>query len=122
MIKTFFCPILLDTISVEQSIATTFQLRTFADVYVNIVNVIDVALDSVELTFKDLYMGRSEMWRLKNHLVCFMIYYSCFAPHAAPDVELRKPAITPYHSCFAITLYYIVFRKFYLGYMCLPSC
>lgn len=53
----------------EQSIATTFQLRTFADVYVNIVNVADVALDSVELTFKDQYMGRSEMWRLKNHLV-----------------------------------------------------
>lgn len=60
-----------DTISVEQSIATTFQLRTFADVYVNIVNVADVALDSVELTFKDQYMGRSEMWRLKNHLVRF---------------------------------------------------
>lgn len=58
-----------DTISVEQSIATTFQLRTFADVYINIVNVADVALDSVELTFKDQYMGRSEMWRLKNHLV-----------------------------------------------------
>lgn len=60
-----------DTISVEQSIATTFQLRTFADVYVNIVNVADVALDSVELTFKDQYLGRSEMWRIKNHLVRF---------------------------------------------------
>ncbi|KOB71213.1 DEP domain-containing protein 5 [Operophtera brumata] len=58
-----------DTISVEQSIATTFQLRTFADVYVNIVNVADVALDSVELTFRDQYMGRSEMWRLKNSLM-----------------------------------------------------
>lgn len=63
-----------DTISVEQSIATTFQLRTFADVYVNIVNVADVALDSVELTFKDQYMGRSEMWRLKNNLVSTCVY------------------------------------------------
>ncbi|XP_053623506.1 GATOR complex protein Iml1 isoform X2 [Plodia interpunctella] len=63
-----------DTISVEQSIATTFQLRTFADVYVNIVNVPDVALDSLELTFKDQYMGRSEMWRLKNHLVNTCVY------------------------------------------------
>ncbi|XP_021209153.2 GATOR complex protein DEPDC5 isoform X2 [Bombyx mandarina] len=63
-----------DTISVEQSIATTFQLRTFADVYVNIVNVQDVALDSVELTFKDQYLGRSEMWRLKNHLVSTCVY------------------------------------------------
>ncbi|CAH2074269.1 unnamed protein product, partial [Iphiclides podalirius] len=63
-----------DTISVEQSIATTFQLRTFAYVYVNIVNVADVALDSVELTFKDQYLGRSEMWRLKNHLVSTCVY------------------------------------------------
>ncbi|KAH9637753.1 hypothetical protein HF086_009421 [Spodoptera exigua] len=63
-----------DTISVEQSIAITFQLRTFADVYVNIVNVADVALDSVELTFKDQYMGRSEMWRLKNSLVSTCVY------------------------------------------------
>ncbi|XP_072943926.1 GATOR complex protein Iml1 isoform X2 [Epargyreus clarus] len=63
-----------DTISVEQSIATTFQLRTFADVYVNKVNVADVALDSVELTFKEQYMGRSEMWRLKNHLVSTCVY------------------------------------------------
>jgi hypothetical protein len=28
-----------------------------------------VALDSVELTFKDQYMGRSEMWRVKKNLV-----------------------------------------------------
>lgn len=34
-----------------------------------IVNPVDVALDSVEITFKDQYMGRSEMWRLKNYLV-----------------------------------------------------
>lgn len=58
-----------ETISVENNIATTFQLRTFAGVYMNIVNPDDVALDSVELTFKDQYMGRSEMWRLKNSLV-----------------------------------------------------
>nr|CAD7589464.1 unnamed protein product [Timema genevievae] len=60
-----------ETISVEQSIATAFQLRTYADVYMNIVKPVDVALDSVELTFKDQYMGRSEMWRLKNSLVVF---------------------------------------------------
>ena len=28
-----------------------------------------VALDSVELTFKEQYMGRSEMWRFKNGLL-----------------------------------------------------
>lgn len=32
------------------------------------VDAISVELDSVELTFKDQYLGRSEMWRLKNSL------------------------------------------------------
>lgn len=35
----------------------------------NIVDPASVALDSVEITFKDQYMGRSEMWRLKSFLV-----------------------------------------------------
>lgn len=45
-----------------------------------IVNPADVALDSIELTFKDQYMGRSEMWRLKNSLVSILkpicLFYS----------------------------------------------
>lgn len=60
-----------ETISVENNVASMFQLRTFADVYMNIVDPDDIALDSIELTFKDQYMGRSEMWRLKNSLVYF---------------------------------------------------
>uniref|UniRef100_A0A1B6F1V2 DEP domain-containing protein n=1 Tax=Cuerna arida TaxID=1464854 RepID=A0A1B6F1V2_9HEMI len=63
-----------ETISVEQSIATTFQLRTYADVIVNKVDPMKVALDSVELTFKDQYMGRSEMWRLKSNMVNTCVY------------------------------------------------
>jgi hypothetical protein len=59
---------------VEQSIATAFQLRTYADVIMHSVNPEDVALDSVELTFKEQYMGRSEMWRLKNSLVSIIMY------------------------------------------------
>ncbi|XP_050487982.1 GATOR complex protein Iml1 isoform X2 [Bombus huntii] len=63
-----------ETISVENNVATMFQLRTFADVYMNVVNPDDVALDSIELTFKDQYLGRSEMWRLKNSLVNTCVY------------------------------------------------
>ncbi|KAG5345319.1 DEPD5 protein, partial [Acromyrmex heyeri] len=63
-----------ETISVENNVASMFQLRTFADVYMNIVNPDDVALDSIELTFKEQYMGRSEMWRLKNSLVKTCVY------------------------------------------------
>lgn len=61
-----------ETISVENNIASMFQLRTFGDVYMNVVNPDDVSLDSVELTFKDQYTGRSEMWRLKNSLVKYL--------------------------------------------------
>jgi Vacuolar membrane-associated protein Iml1 len=59
----------IETISIEQSIASAFQLRTYADVCMSIVCAEDVALDSVELTFKDQYLGRSDMWRLKSSLV-----------------------------------------------------
>ncbi|XP_067132327.1 GATOR complex protein Iml1 isoform X2 [Centruroides vittatus] len=63
-----------DTISIEQSIASNFQLRTYADVIVNIVNPKDVALDSVELTFKDQYLARSDMWRIKKCLINTCVY------------------------------------------------
>ncbi|XP_030761534.1 GATOR complex protein Iml1 isoform X3 [Sitophilus oryzae] len=62
------------TISVEQSIASAFGLQTYKNVIVKLVNPSTVALDSIELTFKDQYMGRSEMWRLKNSLVNTCVY------------------------------------------------
>lgn len=64
-----------DTISVEQSIASTFQLRSInADVFVNIVDPKTTALDSVELTFKDQYLERGDMWRLKKYLEGGCVY------------------------------------------------
>lgn len=58
-----------DTISIEQSIAITFRLQNYKDVIVNKVEPKDVTLELVELTFKDQYLGRSDMWRLKMNLV-----------------------------------------------------
>lgn len=58
-----------ETISVESNIAAAFNLRNYRDVIMRIVSAESVALDSVEITFKDQYMGRSEMWRLKEHLL-----------------------------------------------------
>ncbi|XP_076057838.1 GATOR complex protein Iml1 isoform X2 [Oratosquilla oratoria] len=63
-----------DTISIEQSITTTFQLRAYNDVIVNKVNPKDVELELVEMTFKDQYLGRSDMWRLKKDLVGSVVY------------------------------------------------
>ncbi|XP_038059351.1 GATOR complex protein DEPDC5-like isoform X2 [Patiria miniata] len=59
-----------DIISVEQTIANLFQLRAYKDVAViPVTSVQDVGLDLVELVFKDQYISRSDMWRLKNNLV-----------------------------------------------------
>ncbi|XP_058014091.1 GATOR complex protein DEPDC5 isoform X13 [Ahaetulla prasina] len=58
-----------ETISVDQTVAQVFRLRPYQDVHVNIVDPKDVTLDLVELTFKDQYIGRGDMWRLKKSLV-----------------------------------------------------
>ncbi|XP_030847065.1 GATOR complex protein DEPDC5-like [Strongylocentrotus purpuratus] len=58
-------------VSVEQGVASLFQLRAYQTVQVRRVepDSQDVALDLVELVFKDQYVSRSDMWRLKNSLV-----------------------------------------------------
>ncbi|XP_053676014.1 GATOR complex protein Iml1 [Anopheles nili] len=63
-----------ETISVEVNVATTFNLKAYNDVYMRVVDPAEVALDSVEITFKDQYIGRSEMWRLKTRLTNTCVY------------------------------------------------
>ncbi|XP_019122302.1 GATOR complex protein DEPDC5 isoform X7 [Larimichthys crocea] len=63
-----------ETISVDQAVAQAFKLRAYQDVIVNIVDPKDVTLDLVELTFKDQYIGRGDMWRLKKSLVSTCAY------------------------------------------------
>ncbi|XP_058120820.1 GATOR complex protein Iml1 [Anopheles ziemanni] len=63
-----------ETISVEVNVATTFNLKAYNDVYMRVVDPTEVTLDSVEITFKDQYIGRSEMWRLKTRLTNTCVY------------------------------------------------
>lgn len=63
-----------DSISVEQSVASAFNLRCFSDVYLRVVDKKTVSLDSVEITFKEQYIGRSEMWKLKQYLANSCVY------------------------------------------------
>ncbi|XP_068455837.1 GATOR1 complex protein DEPDC5 isoform X2 [Clinocottus analis] len=63
-----------ETISVDQTVAQAFKLRAYQDVIVNSVDPKDVTLDLVELTFKDQYIGRGDMWRLKKSLVSTCAY------------------------------------------------
>ena len=60
-----------DAVSVESSVVETFHLRDrlYDSVNVRLVEPAGVALDSVELLFRDQYLNRSDMWRLKNSLV-----------------------------------------------------
>lgn len=67
-----------DVISIDASIASAFNLPTYSEVVMRTIDPATVALDSVEITFKDQYMGRSEMWRLKTYLVnTYMIFFCC---------------------------------------------
>lgn len=64
-----------DYVSVESSIALTFNLKNYGDIYMRVIqDPATVALDSVEITFKDQYMGRSEMFRLKQFLINTCVY------------------------------------------------
>ncbi|XP_006869348.1 PREDICTED: DEP domain-containing protein 5 isoform X5 [Chrysochloris asiatica] len=63
-----------ETISVDQTVTQVFRLRPYQDVYVNVLDPKDVTLDLVELTFKDQYIGRGDMWRLKKSLVSTCAY------------------------------------------------
>jgi hypothetical protein len=51
-------PVPKDTVYIEKSIAESFQLSNFKSLIVNKVSREKVALDSVELLFKEQYLGR----------------------------------------------------------------
>ncbi|XP_076106602.1 GATOR complex protein Iml1-like isoform X2 [Mytilus galloprovincialis] len=57
-----------DTISIEHSIASSFHLKPYNNVVVKKVDPKAVALDLVELLFKDQYFSRSDFWRLRDSL------------------------------------------------------
>ncbi|KAJ1555271.1 vacuolar membrane-associated protein iml1 [Nowakowskiella sp. JEL0078] len=61
-------------ISVEQSLANLFGLQARKQVVVKKINPNMVAADHLELTFRDQYVGRSEMWKLKTSLIGTSVY------------------------------------------------
>lgn len=62
------------SISIEAKIAKTFGLELYQNVVVKIVDKERFTLDSIEVSFKDQYLSRSMMWRLKSHLVNECVY------------------------------------------------
>ncbi|XP_044923768.1 GATOR complex protein DEPDC5 isoform X5 [Mustela nigripes] len=90
-----------ETISVDQTVTQVFRLRPYQDVYVNVVDPKDVTLDLVELTFKDQYIGRGDMWRLKKSLVSTCAYITQkveFAGIREKLLRLRLKRLLPVFS------------------------
>ena len=56
-------------LSIEQTIAEKLKIMPFNDVFIQKVDKDKFTLDSVEIMFKDQYLPRSMMWRLKSNLV-----------------------------------------------------
>ena len=63
-----------DTVYIKKSITETFHLSNYKSIVVKKVRKKDVALDSVEMLFKEQYLGRSEMWRLKKSLMDSVVF------------------------------------------------
>ncbi|KAI8979791.1 hypothetical protein BDF20DRAFT_913299 [Mycotypha africana] len=61
-------------LSISKDIADRFNLRSRQEVYVELINPLQVALDYVELGFKEQYLGRSDMWRLQQNLKGTCVY------------------------------------------------
>ncbi|GAN09146.1 conserved hypothetical protein [Mucor ambiguus] len=64
-------------LSISKDIADRFNLRSRQEVYVELCQIdpMQVALDHVELAFKEQYLGRSDMWRLQQNLKGTCVYH-----------------------------------------------
>lgn len=63
-----------NVVSIEQSIAAAFQLKTYHNVIVNKVDIKVITVDLVEVLFKDQYYSRSDMHRLRNSMIGNGVY------------------------------------------------
>ncbi|XP_052240462.1 GATOR complex protein Iml1-like isoform X2 [Dreissena polymorpha] len=61
-------------VSIEQTIATAFQLKAYKNVIVSKVDKDNVSVDLAEVLFKDQYYSRSDMNRLRESMVNTCVY------------------------------------------------
>ncbi len=61
-------------ISVRENIAGILEHSSWNNVMVSVVKRESVTVEFVELSFKDQFISRSDMWRLKQHLVNSCVY------------------------------------------------
>ncbi|KAJ7143200.1 hypothetical protein C8R43DRAFT_579168 [Mycena crocata] len=68
------CPKPQLQISIPKPVAEAFKLKNNNDVVVTKVDPANYSADYVEFIFQDQYLGRSDMWRLGEHLVGQCVY------------------------------------------------
>nr|XP_026695007.1 GATOR complex protein DEPDC5-like isoform X2 [Ciona intestinalis] len=79
-----------DTISIEATLAQSFGLKVFQDVYVYKTEPEDVALDLFEVSFKDQYISRSDMWRMKKTFLNSCVYIDQYLPFSGIRAQVSE--------------------------------
>lgn len=65
-----------NSISIDNAITTQFPFKPYSDVYVKKIHIPDVCLDLLELTFKEQYISRADMCRIRRFLLNKCVYLS----------------------------------------------
>lgn len=79
-----------ETISIKYSVANKFKFRPYWDIHLQLVDPSTFALDLVELTFKDQYFGRSDIWRFGKSLINSSVYASKKLSYARARAEVHE--------------------------------
>lgn len=62
--------------TIKDSIASAFEFSNRDEVVANVVSKEQAYIDFVEITFKDQFISRSDMWRLRSHMKDTFVYMS----------------------------------------------
>ena len=90
-------------LSIKDNIAATFDFANRDEVIVNIVSKESVTVDLVEITFKDQFISRGDMWRMKLSLCNECVYvnkgisFLSMRVRAATHREFIFPSLTFTH-------------------------
>ena len=79
-----------ETISLKHSVANKFKFWAYWDVQVEIIDPSAFTLALVELTFKDQWVGRSDMWRFGKTLIDSAVYTSKKLSFAGARAEVHE--------------------------------
>eukprot|EP00117_Sycon_ciliatum_P040019 scpid10260/ scgid29477/ DEP domain-containing protein 5 len=89
-IKSIGHPLKNGVISVQENVAKQFQLRAHRDVQVRKMAPQDVEVNLVELVLKDQYVGRSDMYRMKQSLIGSCAYVGKKLNYSGMRISVRE--------------------------------